>query len=268
MENVVNSLPSWAEGKELENRKLYNVALADLGTDPNQPRKHFDEQAMGEMVESIKKHDVLQPVIFRRDEQGNFIIVSGERRFRASKDAGKETIPGIYYDEDNKAEIALVENLLREDLTPIEEAEALAQLQREQGYSNEKLKEVIGKASSTISEILSLNKLPEKIKSECREVSTYSRRMLVEIARVDSPDEMVKLFEKAKNFKLKSDTVRAQKGEKVSPAEALRLKVEKFHNTLNKADFDSFGDELTKVENELKYLVSLIEKKISVKEAA
>lgn len=103
-------------------------------------------EALAELKTSIERHGVLQPVLFRKDEQGQYILISGERRFRSSQLAGQETLPCIYNEGGSSAEIALVENLLRENLNPIEEAEALQQLKQEQSYTNEQISAVIGKA--------------------------------------------------------------------------------------------------------------------------
>jgi ParB family transcriptional regulator, chromosome partitioning protein len=95
-----------------------------LAPDPEQPRKFFDEQALAELQASIASHGVLQPVLVREGGEGMFIIVSGERRYQAAKNAGLETIPAILTDGE-PAEISIIENLLRENLTAIEEAEAI-----------------------------------------------------------------------------------------------------------------------------------------------
>lgn len=178
---------------EYEPRKLYTLNIKELHPDPNQPRKYFDQSELQDLANSIKKHGVLQPVLFRKDEDGKLIIVSGERRYQASKIAKLDTIPGIFT-VDNAAEIALIENLLRVDLTAIEEAEGLQKLQSEAKYSSKQLAAAIGKAESTISEILSLNKLPEKIRDEIRNNPNYSRRQLVEVAKGKDVKEMKKLF--------------------------------------------------------------------------
>ena len=145
----------------------YELKISDLIPDKDQPRKHIDEATLVELKNSIEKHGVLQPILFRKDDKGKLIIVSGERRYQASKLAGKETIPAIFITDDAR-EIALVENLLRLDLNPIEEAEALESLKAEKKYTLNQLSAVIGKAPSTISEILSLNNLPTRIKNKCR----------------------------------------------------------------------------------------------------
>lgn len=250
-------------GEDLTNRRMYDVPLASLDIDPNQPRKHFDEEAMTELVASVSRHGILQPVIFRRDAEGSLILVSGERRFRAAKQAGKETIPGVFIEGGNTVEIALVENLLRENLNPIEEAEALQRLKEEGDYTQEQISEVIGKAVSTISEILSLNRLPESIKDECRDNSTFSRRMLVEVAREGTPEAMLTLFEKVKGKGQKTrEAVAGQRRGQSTPAQTMKGKIRKFSEVLGKADFTEFGTKRAGVESELRALLTLIQAKL------
>lgn len=174
-------------------RHLYMLRIIDLTTDPDQPRKFFDDSELNGLAHSIKKLGVIQPVLFRQDENGSLFIVAGERRYQASIRAKLDVIPALYTDG-NATEIALIENLLRVDLTPLEEAEGLQKLQREAKYNNKELTTVIGKAESTISEILSLNKLTQKIKDEIRASKEYSRRQLVEVAKGKDTKEMNKLF--------------------------------------------------------------------------
>ena len=120
----------------------------------------------------------------------SLFIVAGERRVEAAKKAGLTTIPAIAV-EGNHAEIAIVENLLRQDLTAVEEAEALQALLTEQNYTQEQLAGVIGKARVTVTEILTLNRLPQEIRDECRSSSTAARRTLVEIARKKQVRSMI-----------------------------------------------------------------------------
>jgi ParB family transcriptional regulator, chromosome partitioning protein len=165
-----------------EARTLYQVPIDLVREDPNQPRKSFDAQALEEMVASVTKHGIIQPVIFRRGLDGTAIVVAGERRVAAARQAGLTEIPGIFIDG-NAAEIALVENLQRQDLTPIEEAEGLQALMNGQKYTQEQLGGIIGKAQNTLSEILSLNKLPQEIRDDCRGDRTISRSALIVIAK-------------------------------------------------------------------------------------
>lgn len=165
-----------------EARTLYQVPLDRIRENPDQPRKTFDDQALAEMVASVKQYGIIQPVIFRPGPDGTAIIVAGERRIAAARQVGLAVVPGVFIDG-NAAEIALVENLQRQDLTAIEEAEALNRLMTEQQYTQEQLGGIIGKAQNTLSEILSLNKLPQEIRDDCRGDRTISRNTLIAIAK-------------------------------------------------------------------------------------
>jgi ParB family chromosome partitioning protein len=187
---------------------FFNIDVSMISTDPDQPRKHFDPASLSELCESIRQKGVLQPVLIRKDADNKIWIVAGERRYRAARMAGLERVPAILT-KGIPHEIALIENLQREDLVPIEEAEALEKLAVDYRYTHEDLSQAIGKARSTITEILSLNKLPESIKSECRSANGYPRRLLVEIAKCKTEDEMVLLFERAKTERFKSDHIRS-----------------------------------------------------------
>ena len=154
-----------------------------------------------------KKKGVLQPIIIRKDELGQIYLVAGERRLKASIIAGLERIPAIIT-KGSPAEIALIENLQREDLKPIEEAEALARMVEEYSYTHEQLASVVSKGRSTLTETLSLTKLPEEIKEECRRADNYPRRLLIEIAKQNTPEAMLNLFARVKKGNLKSTQVR------------------------------------------------------------
>ncbi len=174
-----------------EKGKLYDLSIIDLKPDPNQPRKSMDSQALEELVASIKTHGIIQPILFRvAADDPYLIIVAGERRYKAAQQAGLLVLPGMYV-EGNPSEIALVENLLRQDLTPIEEAEALDRLLKEQNYTHEQLAGIIGKARNTLTEIISLTRLPQEIRDECRSSTTTPRKTLIEIARKKQDRSMI-----------------------------------------------------------------------------
>jgi ParB family chromosome partitioning protein len=183
------------------------VAVDLIRPNPYQPRQHFDPDKLQELSLSIQEKGVLQPILVRRDDSGDIYLVAGERRLRAAKMAGLAKIPAILT-KGHPAEIALIENLQREDLSPLEEAEALARMAAEFQYTQEQLAVLLGKAKSTISETLSLNRLPESIKAEVRRAELYPRRLLIEIAKQDSPEAMAALFQQVKDRGLKSDQVR------------------------------------------------------------
>lgn len=180
---------------------LYKIPLASISADPNQPRKHFDKKKLDELAESIISKGVLQPILIRKNDNPavatEFIIVAGERRFRASKLIGLEIIPAIYTTGDPE-EIALIENLQRDDLKPIEEAEAYQKIIESHGYTQEQLSVVMGKARTTITEFLTLNKLPEEIKEDCRTFD-ISKIALLEIAKRKDREEAIFLYNKVKN---------------------------------------------------------------------
>lgn len=151
---------------------FYNVDLDMILPSPNQPRKYFDPVSLNELSQSIKQKGVLQPVIIRKGDNNKFYLVAGERRFRAAKKAGLEKIPSVFT-TGNATEIALIENLQREDLNPIDEAEALKQMMEEYNYTQDQIAKIIGKAKSTISEALSLNRFPDSIKKKVRRADIY-----------------------------------------------------------------------------------------------
>ena len=185
---------------------FYNVDIDVILPNPHQPRQYFDPETLDDLCSSIRQKGVLQPILIRRDGRGKIFLVAGERRLRAAKKAGLETIPTILT-KGNPVEISIIENLQRENLKPIEEAEALARMMQEYKYTQKKLAKAIGKSQPTISETLSLNRLPEEIKEEYRRAD-ISRRLLVEIAKQKTTGAMLKLFRKARDGKLKSDDVR------------------------------------------------------------
>ena len=163
-----------------EKGTLYNLDLSLIQADPNQPRKVMDEQSLDELAATIRKHGVLEPILFRVAPDGGIYVVAGERRVAASRKVGLTTIPAILVGGKH-GEIALVENLLRQDLTAVEEAEALQALMTEQNYTQEQLAGVIGKARTTIGDILTLTRLPQEIRDECRGNTAVTRKTLITI---------------------------------------------------------------------------------------
>lgn len=134
---------------------------------PNQPRKNFDQEALDDLACSIKVHGVIQPIVLNQMEDGSYMIIAGERRWRASKIAGLKTVPSVIknYTERQIKEISIIENLQREDLNPIEAARAIKQLMDEYKLTQEVVSERIGKSRSNIANTLRLLSLyPEVIK--------------------------------------------------------------------------------------------------------
>lgn len=164
--------------------RMLNLAVTFLRPNPDQPRKYFDEAAHEELTASIRSVGVLQAITVRKDPAGaGYIIISGERRWRAAKAAGLLKIPALVHDDQNALEIALVENVQRENLNPIELAESLLKLREARGFADGDLARVIGKSRPTVNELLSLNHLPASIREECRTSDKYSKSQLLEVLR-------------------------------------------------------------------------------------
>ena len=185
--------------------------LAGLRPNPEQPRRHFDEAGLAELAASIDKHGLLQPIAVRHDPEAErgFVIVAGERRYRAHRRLGRETIPAILTTS-NPDELALIENIQREDLSPIEEAQALQRMVERYGYTQEELAKVIGKNHTTVSHTLKLNSLPETLKQEVA-TSQVPKSVLVELSKLPTPEAQLELWEAVKGGELTVREVRARK---------------------------------------------------------
>lgn len=152
------------EQEQLDKSSIAQLPLADIYPNPDQPRKHFNEDELSDLTESIKEHGIFQPILVVKQAQG-YMIVAGERRWRAAQQAGLENIPAIIRDlsEQEIYELALIENIQRADLNIVEEARAYAWLQNHFGYQHEQIAKRVGKSRTTITNILRLLTLPENV---------------------------------------------------------------------------------------------------------
>jgi ParB family chromosome partitioning protein len=181
-----------------ERTTLTLVPVAVLDPNPAQPRKHFDDEKLEELASSIKARGLLQPIVVRRLGD-RFQIVAGERRYRAAKLAGMDRVPALLRDTDDPLELALIENLQREDLTPLEEAEALSGLIDRHTYSHREVGELIGKSRPYVSNALALLRLPDHIKDELhREGRTVSRELLMGVARCEKTEDAEALWKRVR----------------------------------------------------------------------
>lgn len=141
------------------------LRVSEIEPNPTQPRKHFDPEALAQLADSIARHGLLQPIAVRETDSGFYQIIAGERRWRAAKMAGLIEIPAIQYDMDDRkaAELALIENLQREDLNPIEEALAFRSLIRDYGMTQEETAQQIGKSRSAVANSMRLLELPDAV---------------------------------------------------------------------------------------------------------
>ena len=188
------------------------VDIDKLEPNPHQPRRQFGD--LSDLVASIKEKGVLEPILVRAHGE-RFQIIAGERRYQASVIAGLSQVPCVEIDVDNRGslEISLIENLQRKDLTPFEEAAALQRLCDQFGYTHEQVARKLGKSRTSITETLSLNKMPEPIQDICRQADITSRSTLLEVVRQDSIEDMFALIEKIGAKGLTRDEIRDHKRE-------------------------------------------------------
>ncbi len=178
------------------------IFLSKIKANPLQPREDFDEEKLNELAESIRQNGVIQPVTVK-EENGEFVLISGERRVRASKIAGLEKIPAFIYgraagSNDSMLELALIENIQREDLNPMELSDSFQRLADEYNLTQEQIAEKVSKQRSTVANSLRLQKLPVEIKASLRrnEISeAHARRLL----SVDDIEDMLTLWKRIIN---------------------------------------------------------------------
>ena len=151
-------------GTDAQGRKEVQIPIQEIRPNPYQPRKEFDEKALEELSRSIEQHGIFTPLLVRKSIKG-YDLIAGERRLRAARKVKLETVPAIIvdFDEQEMMEIALLENIQREDLSPLEEAKAYQALIKEYGYSQTELADIVGKKQSTIANKLRLLKLSDDV---------------------------------------------------------------------------------------------------------
>ncbi len=175
------------------------IPIDQLDVNPDQPRIEMGD--LEELIASVREKGVLEPLLVRPNEsRGGYLIISGERRFRAARAVGLTEVPCIEMDVDDRevAEIALIENLQRKDLTAFEEAQGLKALVDRFGYTHEQIAKRIGKSRSSVTEALSIGEMPEAIRDLCRQADIQSKSILVQIARQPSTEAMRGVVSKIK----------------------------------------------------------------------
>ncbi len=170
--------------------RIEKIPINKLSPNPSQPRKHFEEAALSELADSIKQYGVLQPLLVT-PQKNLYIIIAGERRWRASKKAGLEFVPAVVHQrkELEQIEIALIENVQRVDLTPLEQAISIEKLHEQFNFTYDDIAKRLGKASSTITNIVRLLKLPKKAKEALttnKITEGHARQIL---ALINQPDK-------------------------------------------------------------------------------
>lgn len=229
----------------VRNEEIVEINLNDLRANPYQPRKKFDDDALNELSESIKEHGVFQPIIVKKSIKG-YEIIAGERRFRASKLAGKETIPAIIRDfsDEQMMEIALLENLQRENLSAIEEAVAYKNMVEKLNLTQDELAKKVGKSRSYVTNILGLLRLPHEIQQMIikNEISMGHARV---ISKLESQDEMIKLARQ-----IVEQDLPVRKVEEMSTTSEKKIKIERKINPTS---------------NQYKYVEDILREKLDTK---
>src|SRR5437868_3984058 len=188
------------------------ISIDLLDPNPEQPRVEIGD--LSELTASVREKGILEPLLVRPSTaKGHWMIIAGERRWRAARAAGLREVPCIEMevDECSVADIALIENMQRKDLTPWEEADGLAALCQRYGYTHEDLAKKVGKSRSTITEALSLAAIPEEIREECRLADIIAISLLLQLARQPDLNSMRQMIRDIAGKGLTREDVRAAK---------------------------------------------------------
>jgi ParB family transcriptional regulator, chromosome partitioning protein len=220
---------------------INRLSVDEIETNPKQPRRDFDEKALQELAESIKLHDIIQPVTVSRMANGKYRLISGERRLRASKLAGLKDIPAYVRQANDQQllELALLENLQREDLNAMEIALSYKRMMEELDYTQEQVAERMGKDRSTVANFIRLLKLPPDIQLAVRsnELSMGHARALI---NVDTVDQQLYIYKEIKN-----------KGLSVRQTEALVRNLYKQTGAVKKTSKSQLSSAFQRIEDKL-----------------
>ena len=193
--------------EEAKPNEIVEIKISEIRSNPYQPRKIFDEEALNELASSIKEHGIVQPIIVKKSIKG-YELVAGERRTKAAKIAGLETVPAIVkdFDDEQMMEIALIENIQRENLNPIEEAMAYDSILRSSNITQDELAKKFGKSRSYITNSLGLLRLPDDTKKyvEDNKLSMSHARAL---SKLEDNDQINRLANKIVNENLNVRTI-------------------------------------------------------------
>lgn len=218
--------------KETDGSEIKEIMLTDIIPNPEQPRQEFDEEKLKELADSIREHGLLQPILVK--PEGNFYqIIAGERRFRASQLAGLDRIQCIVRDctEQEMTEKALIENIQRDDLSPVEEGLAYAKLIEDYGLTQEQVAKRVGKGRPTIANLIRIIQLPQEILDLLNKGNISLGHAKV-ILTVDSPDDQIQLAEKVYSESLSvrelESLVLSLKNNSPSPKKEKQKKIKKY----------------------------------------
>lgn len=179
-----------------DNERIQQIALGSLVANPDQPRQHFDETALEQLAASIKQYGIIQPLVVSPKGAGSYAIIAGERRFRAAKIAGLTKVPAVVRTskELEQLEIAIVENVQRVDLSPLEQAVSIERLHQQFNMTYESIAERLGKAPSTVNNIVRLLQLPEQARTALHERKISEGHARAILALKDTPEKQLELL--------------------------------------------------------------------------
>ena len=212
--------------KDVTNEEIIELNVDELRPNPYQPRTVFDEEALNELAESIKENGVIEPIIVKKSIKG-YDVIAGERRLKASKIAGNKTIPAIIrqLSDEKMAEIALLENLQRENLTALEEARAYKSLIEKLNLTQEQLAKKVSKSRSHITNMLGLLRLPNEVQDMIQEKKLTMGHARA-LSKLEDRDEIIKMANEIANEKLSVRNVEEKSSEKKKKVETKKKKNE------------------------------------------
>lgn len=202
--------------------RIVELDLAAITPNPEQPRTVFDQDKLQELASSIEARGLIHPITVKSVGEGRYMIVAGERRFRAFGLLGRTAVPAIISDG-NTDELALIENVQRENLHAIDEFEAVSRLIDRHGYTHEEAGQVLGKSRVSITELLSIASVPSPIRAEARTNDRVTKSFLIELAREKNPEAQFAIWAAGRT----AGTVRAARNARqempsASPSELVR----------------------------------------------
>ena len=231
-------------GEDID-KNIQEIPVNQIDANPNQPRKAFNEETLKKLEQSIKKYGVVQPVIVRKKDNGNYELIAGERRLRAAKNAQLEKIPVVIKEYSNResAEIALIENLQREDLNPIEEGKAYESIIKKYELTQEEMSQIAGKSRSYITNTLRLLTFPDAIQKllQSKKLTTGQARPLLALKTVA---EQLKLAKKIVEEGLSARQVEKILGEKTIPKPKKEVQISTYLRAMEEEIITSLGTDV------------------------
>lgn len=228
-------------GEDID-KNIQEIPVNQIDANPNQPRKAFNEETLKKLEQSIKKYGIVQPVIVRKKDNGNYELIAGERRLRAAKNAQLEKIPVVIKEYDNResAEIALIENLQREDLNPIEEGKAYESIIKKYDLTQEEMSQIAGKSRSYITNTLRLLTFPDAIQKllQSKKLTTGQARPLLALKTVA---EQLKLAKKIVEEGLSARQVEKILSEKTTPKPKKEAQISTYLRAMEEEIITSLG---------------------------